>query len=187
MRAKGGERVLMYLSAIESSSDKAKFTAIYESYRDLMFYVANDILHDTWTAEDVVHQAFLRLLPLLPRIDQPTCPRTRALVVTITRHAAIDVYRRRQNHPTLPLEEGLTLPPRRDELANLPQAEAVARAISALPLRYREVLLLKYDAGYTEAEIAGALSLTAANVHKTVQRAKQKLETLLEAEGGAEP
>ena len=51
-----------------------------------------------------------------------------------------------------------------------------------LPARYRELLLLKYDSGYSEREIALMCSMTPANVKKTIHRAKKKLESLLEKE-----
>ena len=44
----------------------------------------------------------------------------------------------------------------------------------------RELLLLKYDTGYSEKEIAQLLGMTEANVKKTIQRAKAKLQTLLD-------
>ena len=52
--------------------------------------------------------------------------------------------------------------------------------MAALPARFREVLLLKYDCGYSDAEIAAFCGMTEANVKKTVQRAKTKLKAVLE-------
>lgn len=176
--------MLIYLTTIENKADKSKFEKIYLAYRNLMFYVANDILGDARDAEDVVHQAFVKLIDILPQIEEPTCPKTRALVVTITKRVAIDLYRLRQRHPSVSLDTEITLPLRIDEIQHLPQAMAVAEAITQLPSRYREVLLLKYDSGYTEEEISQQLSISPSNVHKTVQRAKAKLQLLLEQEEG---
>ena len=61
-----------------------------------------------------------------------------------------------------------------------PPGSAIAHAIASLPDRYRELLLLKYDTGYSEKEIAQLLGMTEANVKKTIQRAKAKLQTLLD-------
>ena len=55
----------------------------------------------------------------------------------------------------------------------------LAKAMAMLPTRYRELLLLKYDNGYSEREIAVMCSMTEANVKKTIQRAKKKLESIL--------
>lgn len=171
--------MLVYLSMIESEDDKSKFEIIYDSYKNLMFYTANRILGDTRDSEDVVHQSFVKIIGVLEKISEPKCPQTRALVVTITERTAIDLYRRRKRHTVLSLDE---------ELVNVPSAEALegagrspfAAAMAALPTKYRQFLLLKYDCGYSETEIAGLLSMTEANVHKTIQRAKAKLGSILE-------
>ena len=49
--------MLIYLAAISSDEDKSKFELIYRQYRNLMYYAANQILHNSSDAEDVVHQA----------------------------------------------------------------------------------------------------------------------------------
>ena len=48
-----------------------------------------------------------------------------------------------------------------------------------LPPRYRSVLLLRYDCGYSNAEIANILDTTEPNVRKLIQRAKEKLSAAL--------
>jgi len=58
--------------------------------------------------------------------------------------------------------------------------DSFARAMAVLPARQREVLLLKYDWGYSNTEIAALLSMEEANVRKTIQRAKQHLSAALQ-------
>ena len=55
----------------------------------------------------------------------------------------------------------------------------LARAMALLPPRYRELLLLKFDNGYSEREIAVMCTMTESNVRKTIQRAKKQLELIL--------
>ena len=50
--------LVFYVSLIESDDNKTKFEIIYEEYKNLMYYVANQILGDTKDSEDVVHDAF---------------------------------------------------------------------------------------------------------------------------------
>lgn len=52
--------------------------------------------------------------------------------------------------------------------------------MAALPPRYREVLLLRYDCGYSNTEISNILDMTDANVRKVIQRAKEKLSTIMQ-------
>ncbi|MCD8355603.1 MAG: sigma-70 family RNA polymerase sigma factor [Clostridia bacterium] len=175
--------MLVYLSLIDQDEKKAKFEIIYSEYKNLMFYVANQILGDTRDSEDIVHQAFLKVIEILEKIPVAACPQTRSLVVTIVERKAIDLYRVRKRGRLLPLDEEnfhVAMPSQIDSFA---EGSVIASAIAALPPRYRELLLLKYDNGYTVQEIAGIMDMSEANVKKTIQRAKAKLQTLLEEMG----
>ena len=70
--------MLIYLQMIETDEDRQKFIQLYETYRGLMFYVANRILHNTEDAEDAVHQAFLSIIENLDKISMVHCPKSRA-------------------------------------------------------------------------------------------------------------
>ncbi len=179
----GGGPTLLYLSLIESDDDRSKLEIIYREYRNLMLYVANGILGDQTDSEDVVHQSFLKLIKVLHKIEEPKCHKTRALVVTIVERTAIDLYRRRQRTAAVPFDEESVSIPAASEIDGVQTRLDLAAAIAALPARYRQVLLLRYDDGFSCREIAGLLSMTEPNVRKTIQRAKEKLGELLE-EGG---
>ena len=90
---------------IDSDADKSKFEILYSEYKNLMYYTANRILCNSSDAEDVVHQAFLKVIEILDTISSPRCHKTRALLVTITEHKAIDLYREKQRRNALPLDE----------------------------------------------------------------------------------
>ena len=42
--------MLVYLGTVESESDRQKFEAICETFRDRMLYAANDVLRGEWAA-----------------------------------------------------------------------------------------------------------------------------------------
>ena len=172
--------MLIYLALIETDSDKEKFEIIYTEYRSLMFFVANRILGDTRDSEDAVHDAFVKIAEIIEKIDTAKCPKTRSLVVTIVERKAIDLYRQRKRRKTVSLDEELINVPSAADFQTDPERPLLAEAIVLLPTRYRELLLLKYDSGFSEKEIADLLSMTVANVHKTMQRAKEKLGQILE-------
>lgn len=91
---------------------------------------------------------------------------------------AIDLYRKKQRHPHVELDEdavGLTVEYSGDN--------ELAYCMAKLPARYRNILLLKYHQGYTTREIAGLMGLTLSNTSKLEQRAKAKLEQLCKEVG----
>lgn len=174
--------MFIYLAMIESPDEKHKFEIIYNTYRQLMYYTANKILGDTSDSEDIVHEAFLKIIEIFEKINEPMSPQTRSLIVTITENKAIDLYRKRQNHSVIPLEEEYMGVPERSKIDQIADQEVIAKAILSLPGKYREVLLLKYAQGYSMDEIAVILSMTKENVKKTIQRARKRLEDVLSAE-----
>lgn len=174
--------MMIYLQMLETSEEKVRFEELVHTYKNLMFYVANQILNNDHDAEDAVQQAFFAILKNFEKISEIKCPQTRSFVVTIVERKAIDFYRSKNRNAVISFD---------DEFINIPgdaEADAVsvrtdlARAMAKLPTRYRELLLLKYDNGYSEQEIAVMCSMTKANVKKTIHRAKKKLESLLEEE-----
>ncbi|MGN0999030.1 MAG: RNA polymerase sigma factor [Faecousia sp.] len=170
--------MLIYLQMIETEQDRSKFERIYLQYRNLMFSAAFSVLHNPEDAEDAVHHAFVKVAENIDKISEAVCPKTAAYVVTIVENKAIDLYRRKKKHPSVPLEQetmGLAI--------EYTGENEVARCIAALPAGYRQVLMLKYYHGYSTKETAKLLSLSTANVSKIEQRAKAKLEILCREAG----
>ena len=54
-----------------------------------------DILNDNQLAEDAVQEAFVRVAKHMENIGQPEETATKRYLITIAKHAAIDIYRKR--------------------------------------------------------------------------------------------
>lgn len=170
--------MLIYLSMIESQDDRHKFERIYARYRNLMYHVAYRILGNPQDAEDAVHQAFVSIIQNIHKFVQIDCPETRSFIVIMTERKAIDLIRIRHSEKILPLNEdlvGLEIP--------APGDHGLADALAKLPVRYREVLLLRFDSGYSTRELAKMLGLTESGVRKLIGRAKDVLRHILEEDG----
>lgn len=174
--------MLIYLTMIDASEGKQKFEILYERYRKLMYYTANKVLGDTRDSEDIVHDAFLKVIEIMDKIDDPKSPQTKALLVTITENKAIDLYRRRRLKKMVSFEEEYIGVPEPSGIEQVEESSQLVKAIASLSGKYREVLLLKYAQGYSMEEIAGMLSMSMENVKKTIQRARKKLGDYLERE-----
>ena len=88
--------MLIYLAIIDSPEDQSKFEIVYNTYKSLMFYVADKILHNEQDAEDAVHNAFIKIAENIQKVGEPICPKTKSYVVTIVESKAIDIYRANQ-------------------------------------------------------------------------------------------
>lgn len=170
--------MLIYLQVIESVEDKHKFEIIYESYRDELFVIANDILHNEHDAEDAVHHGFMKLAENILKIGAPDCPKTKGYIVTIVENRAIDIYRAKQAHPMVPYS---------DETVGIEVeytgSNGLAGCIAKLSPKQRSIIVLKYHHGYELKAIAQMLGITYANALKIEYRAKEKLKALCEEAG----
>ena len=171
--------MLIYLQAMEKPGDRARFQEMHLAYRGLMYHVAYAILKNRQDAEDAVHQSFVKLAEQVEHLPDGPGQRMRNLAVTVAERKAIDLWRRRQRHPQVDLDEvplSYSQP--------LPSDGTLADAMANLPPRYREVLLLKYYNGYSNGEIAAFLSATPEAVAQVLHRARARLAEMLEKGGG---
>lgn len=172
--------MLMYLALIEGEEQKRKFERLYRNYIQGMYYIAYKILKQKHAAEDAVHQAFLRLIDHLDGVDEADYDRTRAFLITITEHIAIDMYRRQKREHALSFE---TLEYSIADFAGDGGEDEVWLAVEKLPVNYAAVLELKFSQGYTNEEIAQILHISEENVRQRIARGKKKLSEILEEEG----
>lgn len=57
---------------------------------------ANNILNDKYLSEDVVHEAFLRIIDNIDKVEHLDSQKTRGFIFTIVKNIAIDKYRKRK-------------------------------------------------------------------------------------------
>lgn len=170
--------LMLYLTLIDDEEDKRKFERLYLEYRQSMYYVANKILKDSYMAEDVVHQAFLRIVGRLDKIDETNIPRTRSFLTIIAEHIAIDIYRKRKRENWQSFDEV-------DEYVTVEQdfsldVNKIVNAILRLPPKYSIALRLRYVQGYTVEEIADILEISTDNAYQRISRGKRKLNKMIE-------
>ena len=171
--------MLIYLQMIETPEDQSKFEQIYEKYLGLMYHVALKILENHEDAEDAVHQAFVSIAENIKTIHPADCPETKSYIVITIESKSIDIirHRKRVTH-VIEFDEtmwGIEIP---DE-----DRFDMAALVGRLPARYREVLLLRFDNGYTTKEIAKIWHLSPSNAEKLIWRAKTALQKLIDEDG----
>ena len=174
--------MLVFTQMLEAPDERLKIEEIFHTYGNLMFHVANKILNNDHDAEDTVQQALFAVYQNLEKFSEIKCPQSRSFIVTIVERKAIDLYRAKQRNAVVPFEEEFINVPAPSVVDAAAERTDLAKAMAMLPTRYRELLFLKFDNGYSEREIAVMCSMTEANVKKTIQRAKKKLESILKGQ-----
>ena len=169
--------MLMYYTAmLTEPEEQRKFEELYRQHRHSMYHAACRILQNPQDAEDAVHQAFLRLVEHLNKVDEKDRGKARGFLVTMAENAAIDLYRRRKRERVISLGETEAAP---EDPEN---SSAFASAFARLPVNYSTVLRLKYSYGYDNAEIGQLLGLTEETVRQRLSRGRKRLAQLLKEE-----
>lgn len=178
---------MIFLLMADTSENKGKFAILYEKYRYLMQKVAMDILHDRFLAEDAVHNAFMKLIPHMNNIEDTESLQTKRYLVTITKNAAIDLYRKtgkriqREVYIDEIEEKHIPITYMETDLEN-----DVLNILKNLPVKYRDVFLLKYSSHLENDTIAKLCGIQEGTVRQRIARGKVLIEKSLkelEADG----
>ena len=130
--------------------------------------LASLLAQDAHVGEEIAQEAFARLYPVWGRPERPEAY-LRTAIVNGCRNRQ---RRGRTERAKLPL---LAVPDRVD-----PAADDLADAVAALPFRQRAVVVLRYWAGLSEAEIAEALGCRPGTVKSSASRALAHLGKVVE-------
>lgn len=160
------------LVAAVSAGDTKAFDELYRRHANWTHALALRFTGDPTDAADVVQQVFLYLLRKFPGFELRA--RLTTFLYPVVKHEARAVRRRRARHHSD--EEALLATPARPG-TDPHRHEDLLRVLAGLPEPQREVLLLRYADGLTEAEIAEALGVPAGTVKS---RAHHALRTLRE-------
>lgn len=171
------------LAAAVRGGDAGALHVLYERHGARCYGLARRILVDPNLAQDAVQEAFLALW------RQTGFDSSRGSVatwlLTITHHKSVDLVRREERRRARSGDvEELNGRPSADpgpdeEASRLLEAERVRGAVSALPAEQREVLLLAYYGGYTQAEIASMTGQPLGTVKSRTVAAMRKLQDAL--------
>jgi len=175
----------IYLAMLETPEEKSKMADLYHTYRELMFNVALNILRNEADAEDVLHQAFVRIAGDFKKIGDISSHQTRNYLVIIVRGLALNLYNKRSKIIEVPFDllEGTGDYPLHDLNVEQIEYEALYQALEQLPSEQRDALYLMYYEEFSVKEICIALNLSENAAKKRLQRARLAVQKILTKEG----
>lgn len=179
----------MLFMVIKDTDDRLKVEKLYDSYRKLLFFIANGILRDKHLAEDAVHDAFIKIIKNLHKVGEISCPRTRNFIVIICRNVAKDIYKKRigvidtEDEQALSVKEMEIMSNPLDIVISQESVNRLTAAIEQLSETYRDTFLLKRVYGFSREEIAETFGISVEAVKKRLVRAKAKIIEQLGEEG----
>jgi RNA polymerase sigma-70 factor (sigma-E family) len=155
---------------------------LYVAHRLSLVRLAVLLVDDAGLAEDVVQDAFAGLTAKVGRLREPDAALAYLRTAVVNRSRSV-LRRRRTARGYVPPRGIEDAQP--DERAVLAEEHReVLAALDRLAPRQREVLVLRYWSGLSEAEIAETLGISRGAVKSTASRALDLLETIV---GGGRP
>ena len=164
-------------------SGARRFESLVMPHLDAGYNLARWLLRDGHDARDATQDACLRALR---SIDTLRGEQARPWFLTIVRHACYDWIERNPRPGDEASQAIAAVDPRADPLLDAirhAEADALAAAIAALPLAYREVIVLRELEELSYLEIARVAAIPIGTVMSRLARARRLLRRspLLEA------
>ncbi len=155
---------------------RSQFESAVTPYLDAAYNLARWLTGHDEDAEDVVQEALLRAFKFF---DGFRGGDSRAWLLTIVRHTAYTWLRQNRAALILSLDEELRADPLIDDaedrlMASLDQ-QALHQAIAALPIAFREVIILHDLEGLAYKEIATIANIPIGTVMSRLARARKHL------------
>jgi RNA polymerase sigma-70 factor (ECF subfamily) len=182
--------MLGFIDMSQSQSRTARFDRLVLPHLDAAYNLARWLARDPHQAQDVVQEACVRALRFL---DSCKGEDGRAWLLAIVRNTFFTTWRKRpleESHSGM--DEDSSLWSNSSEAWDLDPAivfsrkadrERIDRALSRLPLEYREALVLRELEELSYKEIAEVLSVPTGTVMSRLSRARAMLARNLKQEG----
>lgn len=175
------------LAEAARNGDRAAFTALVSSHKASLYRLARRFIGNADDAYDVVQDTFISAWLALSGFDskQSFGPWVRTILLNKCR----DFSRRRAVRNRLlqwlthsaTTEDGSESDREGEaELDDAPRLRALDEAIAALPIRYKEALVLTALQGLSQREAADQLGITPKAVELRVHRARKRLQDQLQ-------
>ena len=163
--------------------NKDALRQIYMEYKDTLLTIAASLLHDTYAAEDVLHDVFVSFAGSAGKLELRVSLRSYLISSVVNR--VRDRFRKKKHH-TVELDKAgqiksdLDRPEQSAILAE--QLQLMADALSQIPLEQRETIILHLNGGMKFKEIAKMQHIPMNTVQGRYRYGLDKLRTILRGE-----
>lgn len=167
----------MFIYTFDTEGEKGKFEVIYYRYRDMLYMCALGIVKNSADAEDVLHDAFIKIAKNIKQIDDINSKSTAAYLAVITKNTAYDRLRRLKRLNETPIDDCFLAADDTliEEIAEKTEYEKLLAAVKSVPPPYNEVLFLHYVNEMSVKKTAALLGRKVSTVKMQLVRGKKLL------------
>lgn len=170
----------------KNEKEKTKIEQIYSQYYKLLLYIAMEMLHDQIIAEDAVHEAFVKIIKNIGKINLDKPKETKRYIVVIIERTCLDILRKQKRQVEISLDALNVYGEFADETNHIEcihEVTLLKQILDKMPELTRNIFQLKYGSGYDNSEIAKMLHITEITVRQRILRGKREIKKNLRKEG----
>ena len=156
-------------------NDVQSFEAFFDAESRVLFRRLCLITGDRYEAEEVMQDAFLKILERWDSV------RTMDEPVGYLYRTAVNVYRKRSRRAALAVKRSVGLVPQADEFAAADDRDSIRHALRRLTPRQRAALVLTEVLGYTSEEAGGLLGVRPVTVRVLASQGRSTLRQSAES------
>lgn len=172
----------MYMALIEEEADREKFDRLYNTYKNMMFRIANSILRNPALADETVQDCFFKLAITIKEIPDIPSKRARAMIITMTKNKARNNLKLEHYSDVVAAEDDDFISDSlADNIASTIGFKRFLQEIKELDTVYRDILIMKYIHGLSANEISEILQIPIRTVETRIYRGRQILIEKLES------
>jgi len=153
---------------------------IYMEYKDNLLTIAASMLHDTYAAEDVLHDVFVSFAGSIGNLQLRGSLKSYLTASVVNR--VRDMYRKKKHH-MIELDQAGQLASDYDgpgqSAVFSEESQRLTDALAQLPMEQRETIVLHLKGGMKFKEIAGIQGIPMSTVQGRYRYGLDKLRTIL--------
>lgn len=169
----------MFFLLMVPAEDMPELAALYEKYKQAVYYAAYDILKDVQYAEDAVSETFYRAAKYYAKIRSIPKDQIGYYMVSMSKNTALTMLKRLNKAVDIPVGDVEIFTDTEMPIEKMLDTASLNEALSALPEKQKTVLLYKYGYGFSIKEISQMLKEKENTVKVCLYRAKAGLAKLL--------
>lgn len=168
---------MMFLNLLDTQEEKDSFLELYDTYKDLLYWIALKKTNSIEDAEECVQETFFYVAKHFDKIGEIKSKRTKCYLSTIVTGFAIDIYNDFQKSELISNDDNEL----RDieYFENFEKVELTAAFDDILDEESKLFFYLKYIYNYKSSEIAEIYNVKDSLVRKKLQYAREKLKQYL--------
>ena len=179
--------MVIFLEMLETETDREVFRKLYEENKQMLFYIANQILKNETDAEDAVQTCFLKMAENFEKYKLQPYENLVRLCCTTVRNAATDIARERKKFKSI--DDGNiswedTIPDKSadilEQLIEKSDQLLVIKAVMQLSAEEREYMYLKYVMNIKPKDIGELLDKESTFIRKKLFLCRKKLADILD-------